>query len=430
MHSRRNILIAASFLGLAVGAVGQSVRFSGAPAKTPAKVRQSVPRKLTPQQKFVLDTVRLAVALPQADQQDRLRVLSSAANVVSPIDQKLARGLRREGVRIESELIQLGKTPAVSLMSAGQADCASAQSFVENLPESSIVAAEQAIIGAITTCPKQTLDIVSRRLSAALEKKIVAPRTLMATAQALGVKSAWSQTHFEKMFGSLPDAADSAGESQNFADMYARMAMEVDKSTARKTGLELLEWLGKSDDSPLRTLSVNIATGAMKHALGEEGFREALHSNVAAESLVRNAQNAGTPGRVERPPVESVSVLGAMKNNGTDQGDRLRDLPASERAREAAAHGFAAGTGGDKQQAAKYFDMAFTAVDEAWESRTPEQNTAAMVEEVSEAAAQVDSVNALTRAQRLRDPSAEAIAMLAVARVVSSNSTSTRQGAR
>jgi len=41
-----------------------------------------------------------------------------------------------------------------------------------------------------------------------------------------------------------------------------------------------------------------------------------------------------------------------------------------------------------------------------------------VVQEVSEAAAQIDSVNALTRAQKLRDSSAQAIAMLAVARVV------------
>ena len=40
---------------------------------------------------------------------------------------------------------------------------------------------------------------------------------------------------------------------------------------------------------------------------------------------------------------------------------------------------------------------------------------------ISEAAAQVDSLNALTRAQKLRDSSAQAIAMLAVARVVASN---------
>ena len=40
---------------------------------------------------------------------------------------------------------------------------------------------------------------------------------------------------------------------------------------------------------------------------------------------------------------------------------------------------------------------------------------------VREAAAQVDSLNALARAQKLRDSSAQAIAMLAVARVVASN---------
>jgi hypothetical protein len=48
-------------------------------------------------------------------------------------------------------------------------------------------------------------------------------------------------------------------------------------------------------------------------------------------------------------------------------------------------------------------------------------NAAAVVQEISEAAAQVDSLNALTRAQKLRDSSAQAIAMLAVARVVASN---------
>jgi len=41
---------------------------------------------------------------------------------------------------------------------------------------------------------------------------------------------------------------------------------------------------------------------------------------------------------------------------------------------------------------------------------------------VSEAAAHVDAVNALERAQRLRDPTAQSLAMLAVARVVASNS--------
>ncbi|PYP90048.1 MAG: hypothetical protein DMG65_12550 [Candidatus Angelobacter sp. Gp1-AA117] len=385
--------------------------------KASRKPVQESPRKLTPQQQFVLDTVKMAVALPEPDPQDRLRVLASAANVLLPIDQKLAKNLWREGVRIESELVRLGQTPAVSLMANGQTDCASAQSFIENLPEAAVPAAEQSMIGALTSCPKQTMYLVSRKLDAAMEQKIVAPRALMATIEVAGTKTLWSQTHFQKIFSSLPDAHENAGEAENFAAMYARMATEVDKDVARKTGLQLLEWLSKLDDGGTRTLGINIAGGAMKQALGEQGFQDALSGDVVAGSAVQNAQNPGTTG-FDRPPVESVSVLQAMGNNGTDQSDRLRDLPASQRAREAAAHGFAAGTSGDKNQAGKYFDMAFAAVDEVWGARTPEQNAAAVVQEVSEAAAQIDSVNALTRAQKLRESSAQAIAMLAVARVV------------
>ena len=359
----------------------------------------------------------MAVALPQPDTQDRLRVLAAAANVVSPIDQKIAKTLWREGVRIESELIQSGRTPAVSLMSTGQADCASAQSFVENVSENAVVPAEQSLIGALTSCKAQTLDLISRKLDTALKKRIVAPRALMATMEAEGTKSQWSQQHFEEMFKSLPDAQENAAEAENYAAMYARMAGEVEVGMAKKAGLQLLDWLAKLDDSGLRTLAINITTGAMKQTLGEQGFRDALSSDVVAGSTVQNAQN-GAPPKVERPPLESASVLEAMKNNGADQTDRLREMPASQRAREAAAHGFAAGTSGDKQQASKYFDMAFAAVDEVWEQRRPEQDTAAIVEEVSEAAAEVDSVNALVRAQKLRDPSAQAIGMLAVARVV------------
>jgi hypothetical protein len=98
--------------------------------------------------------------------------------------------------------------------------------------------------------------------------------------------------------------------------------------------------------------------------------------------------------------------------------DAIRTLPPSERARQAAAHGFASGTAGDRKSAERYFDMAFAATNEVWAQRTPQKNAAAVVEEVSEAAAQVDPVSALTRAQSLEDPSAQAIGMLAVARVV------------
>lgn len=402
-------------MALSLSAPGQTTN-AGGEAKPSRKALAPV-RKLTPEQKFVFDTVNMAVSLPQSDPQDRLRVLSTAADVISPIDQKAAKNLWREGARIESELIQVGKTPSVSVMASGQADCASAQSFVENVSQASVVTAEQSLIGAVTSCQKQTLNIVARKLDAALQKRIVAPRALMATMEAEGTKSPWSQVHFAEMFHSLPDPGDNAVESENFAAMYAHMSGQVDPAVARKAGLELLEWLGNQGDSGLRTLAITITSGAMKQALGEQEFEDALSTDVVAGSVVRNAQN-GAPGKIDRPRMDNVSVLEAIDKNGTDQTDMLRDLPASQRAREAAAHGFAAGTAGNKQQANKYFDMAFSAVDEVWEARTPDQNTAAVVEEVSEAAAQVDSVNALTRAENLRDPSAQAIAMLAVARVV------------
>jgi hypothetical protein len=416
---KKATLTAAIVLGLSLCASGQAAgnAIAPKPSKSSTKSAQASTRKFTPQQKFVVDTVNMAVALPQPDPQDRLRVLSSAANVISPIDSKRAKNLWREGARIESDLIRLGLIPSVSVMTSGQADCASAQTFVENVPENSVVEAEQSLIGAVTSCQKQTLDIVAGKLDSALQKRIVAPRALMATMQAEGSRSQWSQVHFEEMFSSLPDPKAKAAEAENFAAMYARMSTEVEKGTAKKAGLELLDWLALQDDAGVRTLAINITTDAMKHALGEQGFQDALSGDVAAGSLVRNAPY-GAEAKIERPPIESVSVLEAMKDNGADQTDRLRELPASQRAREAAAHGFAAGTSGDKQQASKYFDMAFAAVDEVWEARTSEQNTAAVVEEVSEAAAHVDSVNALTRAENLRDPSAQAISMLAVARVV------------
>jgi len=407
---------AIAVLGLGLNSLAQS-----APPKLqsngPVRV-QAQPKTLTPEQKFVVDTVKMAVALPESDQQDRLRVLSTAAEVVSPIDRKMAKSFWTEGVGIESELVRLGQTPAISMMESAQADCGAVQSFVENLPESAALRAEQSLIGAVTVCQKQTLDPVSRKLDAALAKGIVPPRALMAAMQAQGEKSAWSQEHFVKMFSSLPDPKTNAPEAENIAAMYAQMSGEVDKDAAAKAGLQLLVWLGKIEDSPLRGLSIRIASGAMQEALGVEAYQQALQSDVVASSTI---QSAGPEREIERPQQEAVSVLAAMETRGTDQTEQLRTLPPSARARQAAADGFAAGTSGNKQQARRYFDMAFSAADEVWDARTPETNVAAVVQEVSEAAAQVDSLNALQRAQKLRDSSAQAIAMLAVARVVGSN---------
>jgi len=107
-----------------------------------------------------------------------------------------------------------------------------------------------------------------------------------------------------------------------------------------------------------------------------------------------------------------------MQNNGTDRSNDIAQMAPSLRAREAAAHGFATGTAGDRKSADRYFDIAFSALDEVWSNRSKQKDAPAVVEEVSEAAAQVDAVAALKRAQGLSDPSAQAIGMLAVARTV------------
>jgi hypothetical protein len=413
-----NIAVLILSLGFGLSGVAQNAPPKLAANKpTPAPAQ---PKQFSPEQKFVVDTVKMAVALPQSDQQDRLRVLSTAADVISTVDKKMAKSFWTEGVGIESELVRLGETPAVSMMANGQADCTAVQSFVENLPDNAALRAEQSLIGAITTCPKQTLDPVSRKLDAAMSKGVVAPRAVMAAIQAQGEKSPWSQDHFAKMFASLPDPKDkeSAAEAENLAAMYTQMAPEVSKDVATTTGLQLLRWLGKLDDTPLRGLSIRITNDAMQQALGDEAYKKAMESDVVAFTTVKNA---GPEREIQRPQEESTSILAAMDNQGADQTERLRGLPAPMRAREAAADGFAAGTSGNKQQAGKYFDVAFSAADEVWDARTPKTDAASIVQEISEAAAQVDSVNALTRAQKLRDSSAQAISMLAVARVVASN---------
>jgi hypothetical protein len=113
-------------------------------------------------------------------------------------------------------------------------------------------------------------------------------------------------------------------------------------------------------------------------------------------------------------------VLKAMQSATEDRVRELEALPASQRAREAAASGFASGSGGDRTLASRYFDLAFNSLNSAWSERESGKNTADLVQEVSEAAAQVDSVDALRRARGLDDPAAQAIGMISVARVVAS----------
>ena len=155
-------------------------------------------------QKFVLDVVHNAVGLPQPDPQDRLRVLFAATNVVAPIDNNLAQHFAKEGTAIETKLVAEGQKPAVSMLAGGHVDCASAATFVQTIPPAAVLDAEQSLLGAITNCPKQVDAIAMRKLEAGVDQGVVAGRPILALMDSEGMKSAWSQSMFAKMFASLP----------------------------------------------------------------------------------------------------------------------------------------------------------------------------------------------------------------------------------
>lgn len=410
-------------LGILAGSplsFAQSTTAARSPQAQPKKSQpqpKPAQKRLSPHQQFVVDVVQWAVALPQGDPQDRLRVLTAATEVVGPVSSALARRYARDGAHIEAQLIEGGEKPDVSILSAGHFDCAGAAAFVGQIPATDLVEAEQSLINIISTCPRQGTQAARQKLETALGQGIAAPRALLALMERIGPSSAWSQDTFAKLFRALPSEADKErSEAPNFAAMYAQMAPQMDRDVARDAGLRLLEWLGKVKESSERALAVNITTDGLKKALGEEKYNAALEGNVVARDVANSA--TGKPVGVDHPEEENVSVLAAMRNNGTDQSAELAKMPSSKRAREAAAHGFASGTGGDRPTAERYFDMAFSAADELWSERKNVKDAPAVIQEVSEAAAQVDAVAALKRAQHLGDPSAQAIGMLAVARVV------------
>src|SRR5437899_12964386 len=92
-------LAVVAVLGLSL--TGMAQQNSVKKSSKPAPAAPAGAGTLTPEQKFVIDTVKMAVALPESDPQDRLRVLSSAADVASPIDKKMARQSWSEGARME-----------------------------------------------------------------------------------------------------------------------------------------------------------------------------------------------------------------------------------------------------------------------------------------------------------------------------------------
>jgi hypothetical protein len=411
---KQNILVTFAVFSLVSLSLAQSKPSTG---KTPAtKPANAAAQKQQARRLFVLNVVRSAVALPQPDSQDRLRVLSSAASVVASVQPETARSLAKEGARVESDIIASGNQPAVSILSGGQVDCATMADFVDRLAPGFLAMAEDSLVAAITQCPKLTADTARLKVETALDSGFIAARPLMALMESSGAKSRWSQDAFVKMFGALPDATSPLAkkEAANYAAMYINMAPQVDLDVAQEAGLKFLDWLAKMPPQGERNLAVNMTTDSLKQLL-RAGYDEALAKDVVAKGI---ASTAGQPGEVEHPEEESVSVLQAMDNKGKDRTEEISKLPPSLRAREAAAHGFAAGTSGNKKLADRYFDIAFSAVDNVWSSRTPENNAPAVVEEVSEAAAQVNPVTALQRSQKLQDPSAQAISMLAVARIV------------
>ncbi len=264
--------------------------------------------------------------------------------------------------------------------------------------------------------PGKWQEPAKRKLEAGVQQGTVAARPILALMDAEGPKSAWSQAMFTKVFASLPaDAPSFASEAPNYAAMFVREAPEVELDAVKTAGLKFLLWLAKVPDSPERNVAVNMVTGSLNNVLGKDAYQELLRSDIMAQQV---ANSAGTETSSLPPEEESVSVLRAMGNKG-DRTDQLNSMPPSLRAREAAASGFASGTSGDRKLADHYFDIAFSSLDEVWSDRASLKMSApAVVEEVSQAAAQVDPVEALQRSQRLQDPSAEAISMLAVAQVV------------
>jgi hypothetical protein len=406
------VLLVAHPLLLAQGGRANAVP-SGAKVNPP----DPATKPLDARKRFAFDVVRAAVALPQSEPQDRLRVLAAAASVITPIRPALARSYSREGLRVEQDLIQRGEQPATSMLNSGPVDCKAVQTLVESIPAQRVDAAETTLVAAIGACPAVSSS-AQKLIDGGLDEKKLAPRATLALMEQAGLHSAWSQDKFEKLFNSLPpDAAKLQLEAPNLAAMYARASSEVDHDVAKKTGLRLLLWLGKLENSGDRTVAVNVTTGAMKQVLGAKDYEDALASDVIARQV---AQSAGGEGEISHPMDESVSVLKAMQSANEDRMQQLETLPPSQRAREASASGFASGTGGDHKLASRYFDLAFSSLNQMWSNRDTVRNAPAVVQEVSEAAAQVDSLDALRRARGLDDPTAQAIGMISVARVVAS----------
>src|SRR6266446_2678654 len=127
-----------SILTLSLAASSLAEGKAPAPTKLPAKPASVAQQKIQARKLFVLNVVKSAVALPQPDPQDRLRVLNSAASVVATVQPETAKSLAKEGARIESDIIASGSQPAVSIISSGQVDCATMADFMDRIAPASL----------------------------------------------------------------------------------------------------------------------------------------------------------------------------------------------------------------------------------------------------------------------------------------------------
>ena len=382
-----------------------------------AQTVNAVPAKQFAQRsKFALNVLNAAVALPQNDAQDRLRVLVSAARLANDVSPATKKVLVREGTQIEARLIAAGEKPLASMVGTGMVDCASVGGLVDAMRPESLSAAEATISAAVSQCPRQALGPAERILGEALTRGHVPPKALLAAMQAAGPKSNWTLQQFDAVFSNLPDPQDysSAVDAPMFAMLYSDFAPKVDTSSARNAGAKLLAWLGKMDESPERVQAAGAAVEAIKKTVGESGLQEMEESDPIVNQA---AQLAGQPMEMPMPDEEPNVNIGSL-DTSTDHSSDLADYPAPRRAREGAAYGFAAASAGNKELAQRYFEIAFSALNELWSDRMPGQDVGSLVEEVAQAAVSVDPGAALQAAERLDQPSAKAISMLAVAQAV------------
>lgn len=379
-----------------------------------AGVPAAPPQDLAQRKAFALNVLQAALAIPQNDQQDRLRVLVSAARLANSVSPAWKKKLAREGIELESRLIASGQRPQVSMVEAGNVDCPSVAELVEVMRPEAMSIADKTVAAAVTSCPKQTLEPAERKITDALQHGNPPPLSLLAAMRAAGAKSNWTLQQFDSVFSNLPDPQRSAAQAPLFASLYESFAGDVDTASARNAGAKLLAWLGKMASGPERVQAATTAVRVMKEVLGTHRFQEIVESDpIAAQA----AQLAGQPAQMPVPEEDARVEIGRLDLT-QDHTSELEKEPAPRRAREAAGYGFAAGNAGDKQEAQRYFDIAFSSLNEVWSDRLPGMNVASIIDEVSQAAANVDPVSALQHAEHLQEGSSQAISMLAVAETV------------